>query len=380
VNDAATLGAGWDVARINDTIRYHSEAQRVLTTMRTALESELIPVTAYVVLACCEAWRRWPGMVRRIAAAASPEALGVLGHAPGRQINSVYHWAIPNFLLIGRQALAMFSGMGVGDVRWDSGLEDMAAVLDFWERSVRAYRRDGSLMAHDTGNTATPYGAEVLEELRAGLEKLDAEGRTATRKALAHLQSHLFLLYLDTRVGVGDTGPYPLPDGRVLLVRDLYRLGRSDFPWSDVAAEMPYRHLCCALEIEPGFTLRVIDCGSTFSEPADYWPGVRRVGLYTTDGGPLRRLSLADLPAVAEIARRVQKAHYRQVAGWSTEVKIYNGAYVYFSFLRPFAEAAGVADELDWSVGSHDLYPFIKDLRGDGSARDPAVPFYEPVP
>lgn len=26
------------------------------------------------------------------------------------------------------------------------------------------------------------------------------------------------------------------------------------------------------------------------------------------------------------------------------------GAYVYFTFLRPFAEIAGVADQLDWTV------------------------------
>jgi hypothetical protein len=30
--------------------------------------------------------------------------------------------------------------------------------------------------------------------------------------------------------------------------------------------------------------------------------------------------------------------------------KIRAGAYVYFTFLRPFAEIAGCADELDWSV------------------------------
>ena len=38
--------------------------------------------------------------------------------------------------------------------------------------------------------------------------------------------------------------------------------------------------------------------------------------------------------------------------------KIDAGAFVYFTFLRPFALAAGVVDELDWSVprDSLDLY------------------------
>jgi hypothetical protein len=30
--------------------------------------------------------------------------------------------------------------------------------------------------------------------------------------------------------------------------------------------------------------------------------------------------------------------------------RIHAGAYVYFGFLRPFADVAGVAAQLDWSV------------------------------
>jgi hypothetical protein len=44
--------------------------------------------------------------------------------------------------------------------------------------------------------------------------------------------------------------------------------------------------------------------------------------------------------------------------------KIDAGAYVYFTFLRPFAELAGV--EIDWSVprDSTDLYPFLELIDG----------------
>ena len=34
----------------------------------------------------------------------------------------------------------------------------------------------------------------------------------------------------------------------------------------------------------------------------------------------------------------------------SRDEKIRCGAYVYFTFLRPFADVAGVADQLDWTV------------------------------
>ena len=36
-------------------IRYHGEVSYVLTAQRTALESALIPVSAYIIIACVEA-------------------------------------------------------------------------------------------------------------------------------------------------------------------------------------------------------------------------------------------------------------------------------------------------------------------------------------
>ena len=52
-------------------------------------------------------------------------------------------------------------------------------------------------------------------------------------------------------MGTGDSGPYPLPDGRTLLVRDYYQLAESDFGWSSVARDVPYDHLTgrCVLPV-----------------------------------------------------------------------------------------------------------------------------------
>jgi hypothetical protein len=57
------------------------------------------------------------------------------------------------------------------------------------------------------------------------------------------------------------------------------------------------------------------------------------------------------------------------IAGMERSAKIDAGAYVYFTFLRPFAEHAGVA--LDWTtpLASLDLYPFLSLI--DGSATPP---------
>ena len=51
------LPAGWDKAEVNRWIRYHSEISFHLTSQRTALESALIPITAYILVGCVEIGR-----------------------------------------------------------------------------------------------------------------------------------------------------------------------------------------------------------------------------------------------------------------------------------------------------------------------------------
>ncbi len=54
---------------IDRWIRYHSEISYTLTIERTALESALIPVSAYILVACVECYRRYPEMIDVIARA-----------------------------------------------------------------------------------------------------------------------------------------------------------------------------------------------------------------------------------------------------------------------------------------------------------------------
>ena len=72
---------------------------------------------------------------------------------------------------------------------------------------------------------------------------------------------------------------------------------------------------------------------------------------------------------LAAAAKSAQKQLYRKIARMERTAKIDAGAYVYFTFLRPFAELAGV--EIDWTVprDSLDLYPFLQLI--DGSLEPP---------
>ena len=200
----------------------------------------------------------------------------------------------------------------------------------------------------------------------------------------ALLTSYLFLLWFDTRSGYQDTGPYRLDDGRVLLLRSFNRLGVSHFPWSATCRpSMPYSDVLGAFVLD-GVDLRVTDFGTSVTQPEDYLSHVVEFGLFDVADGALdadrrRRRRRARPPR----PRRRSAQLYRTIAGMERNAKIDAGAYVYFTFLRPFAELAGV--ELDWTVprDSLDLYPLP---RARSTACEPPIEqrrpttYYPPIP
>jgi hypothetical protein len=369
------LGAGWDRDRLNEWLRYHSKISYALTMQRTALESALIPVTAYIVIACVECYRRYPAMVREIAAAMPPESLGEAGHRFANQIDSVHLWALPNFTLLGRTVLL---GAGLLDPAADA---DLASVLDFWERAAHAYRfNDGTHQAWDADGHATPYRAQASAIASQCRPVRDDADRARIARINALVTSYLFLLWFDTRSGYQDTGPYLLDDGRVMLLRSFNRLGVSHFPWSqEVSREIPYTDVLAAFVLER-VDLRVTDFGTSVTKPEDYLSHVVEFGLFDITGGDPKSIDDAGSDTLAATAKAAQRALYRKIAAMERREKINAGAYVYFTFLRPFAEVAGV--DLDWTVprDSLDLYPFLEVIEGGAPPieQDPAT-YYAPI-
>jgi hypothetical protein len=365
---------------VNEWLTYHGRISGAMTAERTALESALIPVTAYIVVACLEAYRRYPTMMTEIAAAMSPADIGATGRRPGSQVDAVHLWSIANLPLVIRTALEPFGLIDPVD-----DLERLATIFDFWAPAALAFRGDGHHQAWDAGLVVPRYGPEVMDELLAGAVPVgDDETRRRIAKTNALLTSFLFLLYFDTRAGYQDSGPYPLPDGRTVLVRDFNEFGLGYFPWSrEVCGEIPHGNLTCAFVLDD-VRVTANDWGTSTTDPVDYFARLGWFGIYDSTAGNLTPVSLDELDELGAIVKRAQSRLYRLIAGMSRKEKIDAGAYVYFTFLRPFALAAGVADDLDWSVprDSLDLYEAFSLIEGapDAAPHDPEVPYYALIP
>jgi hypothetical protein len=368
-----------DVDRRDDAnrlIAYHSPIAFALTTERTSLESRLIPVSAYVMTACVEASLRYPDLVTAIDAGLPAEEIGRRARRPGSRVNTVHLWGVPNFYLLGRKVRAMVDSTAADPV------DRTHVVLRFWERAAMAFRADGTRQAWDTGD-ARIYPESVVAALLAGVQPIDADERAVVKRFNAALVTYLFLLYFDTRVGTGDTGPYPLPDGRTLLLRDYYEIGRSDFWWSVAAAGLPYRNLTAAFVLDGARVDRITDFGTSYTEPEDYLDRVVAFALYTTDGGDLSPVPLGELDGLIAAVRDVQRELYRTIAAMDRHEKIRCGAFVYFAFLKRFAEVAGCADGLDWTVPRDippPLYELVAAIDGANEPPDPDVEYYDLLP
>ncbi len=306
-----------------------------------------------------------------------PEEIGRAGHEFANQIDPVHLWAVPNFTLLGRTVLA-----GAGVIDADRVVDELAPVLDFWERAARAYRfDDGTHQAWDADGRATPYRDHV-ETIVAGCRPVRSDDERARMSRLnALVTSYLFLLWFDTRSGYQDTGPYQLDDGRVMLLRSFNRLGVSHFPWSaEVSTGLPYSDVLAAFVLE-GVDLRVTDFGTSVTHPQDYLPHVVEFGLFDISNGDLQPIDGAGADNLAAAAKQAQRRSTGRSRRWSGATR---STWARTSTSRSCVRSASTPGvELDWTVprDSLDLYPFLELIEGgvEPMEQEPST-YYPPIP
>ncbi len=337
-------------ARVNELVAYHSPISEALTNERTSLESKLIPVTAYIVIACAEAYLRYPAMARLGSARrCRPARSSRRARVPGCQVDTCFLWSIANFALLGRKIYAQM------DPTHDSpppAPPDPGAV----GRGGRAYRGDdGTRQAWDTGS-ATP----VRRRHHRGAARRYPGDRRG-RRAPPHLpvQRHPRQLPVPAllrhegrlrrhRPLRGPRPPRPHPAGAGLLPARRQRL-LVERRLRRHPVHQPDRRLRARGRVVHHHRLRHVEPHARgLPRPARRLRPVHHRRL--RPGVAATRCPRTEIDGIVAAVRKAQSAHYRNIAAMDRMEKIRCGAYVYFTFLRPFAELAGVADELDWTV------------------------------
>ncbi|WP_214364951.1 PEP-utilizing enzyme [Pseudonocardia sp. H11422] len=359
-----SVGRPLTVTEVNDVLKYLTWNEwDALAARATEGESGLIPRQEYEALGILNAWFRHPGWLAAIEEKVGAQGVVDIGAAAQREIgtkvNLLHAWAV---------LCAPFFGRGIAI---EMGLHDEHRAAAELPASATTARRlykgiwgEGGMFTSQKNYHAPLLGAQWLDRFAADrIELADADARSAFQKFNASSELLGFLHHFDNRLGLGDSGPYPLPDGGFVVVRDLF-VNEPAFEWSELSGDLPYS-ITMAMAFKPhsGLEVKVTDLSTMFTEPANYLQHLAGVSVYTrqhwdTPADEVQALSVADMAALRQRVETASAALYRHIAGMEHREKVLAGAKVYTAgFILPFARAAGVYDELVAEHGLFEVHP-----------------------
>ena len=324
----------------------------VIAQRSTEGESGLIPRQEYETISFLQIWALYPEMMREITDAVGVDGLIEIGdrkrHQVGTKNNITRIWSPANCCHLGR-AIALELGLESPEDR----PRDLDGVIQFARRLMYGTWGAGPGFACGNDYKVRILDQELVDRFLDDEERLDDPDRRAVfRRFNATTELLGFLVHYDCRFGLQDTGPYEVPGGGFMLVRDHW-LHEPAYPWTASTEGLPY----CVIEAmvfrpdEP-MDVKINDIGTTFTKPVDYLRHLSGVAVYAKDqeDTPMSELRRIDATEMQEITARSMSATtqlYQMLAEKDRDQKIRDGINVYATdHIRPIARDAGVWEQL----------------------------------
>jgi hypothetical protein len=315
---------------------------------RTVFESELFGMNTYILMSMMEDYLRVPERIATIKRHATPAELVAKALPIGNKRSFINLAAMPLHYLTGRELF-----VDLGENTLADGLAEQLEVLRFWREATIAMRTDGVLynMDADPPNSSHVVGDDLLEEIQGNLVPADAATKSTVRKFGARLTAYAFLENCDARTAVCDTGPYQLPDGTFLALRETCADGDGDFPWLDGIREtLPYHHFVIAYQLPGSVQMDNNVWGTAWFTPSDYQADIIATRVFCSDGGKLQPLDPEQVDTATAAIRKAHRALYQRLAETDPEERNLYATQMYAWKLKAWARLAGCYDEIDWAV------------------------------
>jgi hypothetical protein len=312
-------------------------------------ESGLIPRQEYETVSFVQQWATYPRFVRMLTDELDVDGLlelaGTSKREVGTKINVTRNWAASVCPILGRGIAVDLGYHDAQDRR-----EDLEELIQFGRRLQHGTWGGGPGFVSARGFQVPVLDDDVLTTLIDQTQPLEGPPLDAFRKFNATTELFGFMLHYDCRAGMGDTGPYPLPDGRFAIVRDHF-LNETAYPWSGVAEGLPY----CVTEVlvfpADKVTATVNEIMTTFTEPTNYLDYLVEGVAFARDRidtpmSELRVLDEAEMASIAAACKKGTMQMYRTLTKKSQEEKIRDGIMVYNrEFLYSHATKVGLWDK-----------------------------------
>jgi hypothetical protein len=337
----------------------------LIKTRQTEGESGLIPRQEYETVSFVQQWSSYARWVEEITDRVGVDGVVDLGRTARREIgskaNHVRIWALAACPLIGR-GIAATLGHDVGpEVERNAN-----TIVQFARRLQYGLWGEGPGYVSGRGYECRTLDPEWLTRFADEEHRLDDPDELAAFRAFnAGTEMAGFLLHYDCRAALCDTGPYPLPDGGFVIVRDHF-LYETAHEWSGGYAGLPYA-VTQAMFFRPDtpVTITINDIATTFAEPKNYLKYLSGAVVYARDHwdtpmSGLRRLDFAEMAQIVKHCNAAMLELYASIAALPWDERIRNGVKVYDrEFLLPFARSAGMWEEM-MAAGFGEFTPLTK--------------------
>ena len=322
----------------------------LIAARQTEGESGLIPRQEYETVSFIQEWDTYAPYYRRIEDAIGVDGIVDLGAVPrheiGTKINHVHIWAAM-CPLVGR---AISTQLGLEDA--SSRPENLNTMIQFMRRMQHGLWGSGPGFISSRGYVAPVLDASWLERFQDEETRLtDPEQLDGFRKFNATTELCGFLVHYDCRAGLCDTGPYPLPDGGFVIVRDHF-IYEPAYEWASVVEGLPYA-ITEAMFFRPDGPqeIKINDIATTFAKPANYLKHLSGAAIYARDRwdtpiSELRRIGDQEMASIVERCNAAMIELYAQIGSLSRDERIRNGVKVYCrDMMMPYARHAGLWDQ-----------------------------------
>lgn len=324
------------VERAGESMRVFYQAGR-----RSSLTSPMFNVPGRMIVGGEIYFRHLPALLRELTESISPEEIA--GRA-GALCTRPHYLSMQSFMhgyLNGREQRRLESGLSSGEQLKEENPEDLAVIMDFWDRAMRAYLRSDRVLPEETGGAilvlSEPEIAELLATLRPATSGTQGAG---ARRAVATAELYTFIANGESRIGVFHYGPYPLPGGDVLVIKELNGMQDRFLPWKDVPLPR-FENLARVMRLR-GVGVQIGLFGTLVTDPLEYESNIVAEQLLTRTPDGLRPLSDDDIAELQQSTSLAQMKMYTEAATWDPVRQVAYGADMYASLLLPWFSAVGV--------------------------------------
>jgi hypothetical protein len=329
----------------------------VLVMRATEGVSGMIPRQEYEILAFMNEFYRWPEILRMTTDEIGAEGVIGIGATARREIgikvNAVHDWCIGAVGFgMGRCGLLALEAIKPQDF-----VEESNTILKFMQRVLWGKRQDGYLLNSQDRYRCAIHDADVIKDLVTQVEWFEPGSERHSKFTQFNASAELlaFLDHFDNRLGLGDTGPYELPDGKLLIIRDLFT-NEEVYHWSDAcdAAGVPHAY-SLLLVIDPQRLnldeIRVNDISTTFTRPKNYIEAIVGGAVFArekwnTPMGEVYPIPIAELDQRLPGIQQATLGLYGKLARMSRRQLITNGMYTYYiDMILPHLRLAGTYEK-----------------------------------